>query len=581
LSVSFQTNRTICPFCEETIVPLPSFPTLAAEFLTSLGSREKLTVGFDILEIDNNILVPTPDGEFLLIGNGSGSSNPIILPKRTRFTAKGDYEHYAEMYDCQEPGVGNVRILSPAVLEKVAGGWFLKERGRLEIVTPSKTKEATQPAQRFPSSVADLLKSQKRTTVVRADFLNDILVSDPDDKGEFLLIRDSTTPNQGQTWFLVPRLTRWQTKQEFYAYYEKYYDCARPSAGDVWIVDPAIVTQVEGGWKLVKKGMLEIENGGKEVEQKQKVKSSPVIPQATAEKEAPSVSNVRVRDAPVKNVSASRSIPSRFLIALVILGGLIGTIVVVWRLMSSTVKPSPNANQANLNTPTPTMVPIPGGEFTMGSDSGDEYERPAHKVTVKPFLIDINEVTCQEYEAFIKATGHKPPQGWVNGTYPHGGAHWPVTGVDWYDATAYAQWVKKRLPTEEEWEFAARGTDGRKYPWGSEWRANAANAGDTSAGQFVDVGNYPDGKSPFGARDMVGNAWEWTLTDLKSYPGGQLPTHPPGESKIIRGGSWKEDRNQATVTYRGYLLSRGAKDYGATGFRCVADIESRPSEKQP
>src|ERR1043165_7260748 len=139
----------------------------------------------------------------------------------------------------------------------------------------------------------------------------------------------------------------------------------------------------------------------------------------------------------------------------------------------------------------------PGGEFLMGSNGGDQFENPAHRITVKAFYMDITEVTCEAYDQFVKATGNKRPVSWINGTYPPGYARRPVTGVDWYDANSYAQWVGKRLPTEEEWEFAARGTDARKYAWGNEWRANSANTEESSPGQVVDVGSYPEGKSPF------------------------------------------------------------------------------------
>lgn len=167
-------------------------------------------------------------------------------------------------------------------------------------------------------------------------------------------------------------------------------------------------------------------------------------------------------------------------------------------------------------TPPAGMAYVPGNEFTMGNDAGDESERPQHKVTVKPFFIDINEVTREDYEKFMSATGHRAPAGWVNGQYPPGTAKWPVTGVDWDDANAYAKSVGKRLPTEEEWEFAARGTDGRRYPWGKEWSRGRANA-DSPRGGFSDVGSFK-GASPYGLFDMVGNAWEWTASDLVAYP---------------------------------------------------------------
>src|SRR5688572_1012757 len=128
------------------------------------------------------------------------------------------------------------------------------------------------------------------------------------------------------------------------------------------------------------------------------------------------------------------------------------------------------------------MAYVPGGDFTMGRDDGDEYERPAHLVTVKPFFIDLNEVTNEDYEKFVKEKGYQPPASWKTGTYPEGAGRLPVTGVNWEDANAYAAWAGKRLPTEEEWEFAARGADGRTYPWGNEWQPGQANADKANKG---------------------------------------------------------------------------------------------------
>jgi formylglycine-generating enzyme required for sulfatase activity len=228
------------------------------------------------------------------------------------------------------------------------------------------------------------------------------------------------------------------------------------------------------------------------------------------------------------------------------------------------------------------MVYVDGGAFLMGRDDGDEYERPAHQVTVTSFFIDKYEVTCEQYKKFIDATHHAAPSSWKDGLFPSGFEKMPVTGVTWDDADAYAEWAGKRLPTEEEWEFAARGSDGWRYSWGNEWRTNATNSGDSSANKLVAVGSYPDGKSPSGAMDMIGNAWEWTASDLTAYPGGRLSSQPAKDVKVIRGGSWKEDKNQATTTYRGFLAARGAKDYSATGFRCVKDIVgTKQSERVP
>lgn len=238
----------------------------------------------------------------------------------------------------------------------------------------------------------------------------------------------------------------------------------------------------------------------------------------------------------------------------------------------------PRNKPTNSPAPPPQMTYVPGGEFFMGSNNGDEFERPQYKVQVRSFFIDLYEVTREQYAEFIKATGYSPPPGWQNNQYPPGTARWPVTGVNWDDANAYGRWTGKRLPTEEEWEFAARGTDGRRYPWGNEWKPNAANGDQDSRGRLANVGERRDGASPFGLLDMVGNAWEWTASNPDPYPGGRLSKKPVGDVKVIRGGSWQEDRN-ATATYRGYLLARGGKDYSNTGFRCVKDAPLSSASK--
>jgi formylglycine-generating enzyme required for sulfatase activity/RNA polymerase subunit RPABC4/transcription elongation factor Spt4 len=220
------------------------------------------------------------------------------------------------------------------------------------------------------------------------------------------------------------------------------------------------------------------------------------------------------------------------------------------------------------------MVYVAGGAFLMGRDDGDEYERPAHEVSVTPFFIDKLEVSCGDYQRFIDATGHQVPSNWNGRTFPAGAQNLPVTGVNWDDANAYAEWIGKRLPTEEEWEFAARQGDGRRYPWGNDWRADAANVTGASAGHLVDVGSFPEGKTAAGVMDLVGNAWEWTANDLKPYPGGDFSFDRGRDFKVIRGGSWKEAKDQATTTYRGYLAAREGKDYSVTGFRCAKNASS-------
>jgi formylglycine-generating enzyme required for sulfatase activity len=218
------------------------------------------------------------------------------------------------------------------------------------------------------------------------------------------------------------------------------------------------------------------------------------------------------------------------------------------------------------------MALVPGGTFKMGRDDGDEFESPAHTVTVKPFFIDRTEVTNEEYERFILATGRRAPTHWIQGKIPEGQAKFPVVNVSWGDADAYARWANKRLPTEAEWEFAARGTDGRVYPWGNDWKQEYANAGRGKDGSPVAIGRYAPGASPFGALDMCGNVWEWTSSDFEDYPGKKgASTLAEAKLKVIRGGAFDVAPKRATTTYRGAIPPDRVPD--KTGFRCARDVQ--------
>lgn len=213
-------------------------------------------------------------------------------------------------------------------------------------------------------------------------------------------------------------------------------------------------------------------------------------------------------------------------------------------------------------------------------EAADALEKPEHLVKVAPFYLDITETTNEQYAKFLAASNYPVPATWKNDRFPENEAQLPVTGVSWEDASAYAAWAGKRLPTEEEWEFAARGTDGRMYPWGAQPQPGLSNIDDTGSKKTrpVRIGSYPDGKSPFGILDMSGNVWEWTSSDLTAYPGGTPPELPEGYGrlKIIRGGSFSVPPARATTTFRrGWPATSndfpaGTKaDYSQTGFRCA------------
>jgi serine/threonine protein kinase len=255
------------------------------------------------------------------------------------------------------------------------------------------------------------------------------------------------------------------------------------------------------------------------------------------------------------------------IIAAVIVLGVIGGLI-VWLMSGSSTTEDSNARQssqssssnsrpANVPAAPSGMVYVPGGTFTMGRDNGaDEAEQPGHEVTVKPFFID-------KFEDLDVTDGEGNP---LSSSLPRTGKNWP-------EAESLCEGAGKRLPTEEEWEFAARGTDGRIYPWGNNWQVDSANAAGARK-ETTHPGLYKKGASPFGAYDMVGNAWEWTASDFRAYPGGRLPPGTAGgDLKVIRGGSYESSKAYATTTYRTGWPARGAKTYDQTGFRCVKDVQ--------
>jgi eukaryotic-like serine/threonine-protein kinase len=230
-------------------------------------------------------------------------------------------------------------------------------------------------------------------------------------------------------------------------------------------------------------------------------------------------------------------------------------------------------NSGSTNPPPATvpqgMISIPGGEFTMGRDDGSEYEKPAHKVTVAPFLIDKHEVTNEQYADFVRLTNRTAPKHWEEGSYTPGEANFPVTNVSWFDARDYCQSRNKRLPTEEEWEFAARGKENLLYPYGNEWKPQFSSASPSlqQLGKLSAVGSYPDGASPFQVFDMAGNVAEWTASDYRPYP--NSTAKPDEGNKIIRGGSFQNLPSQQTTTDRRFNLPARTFDY--IGFRCAKD----------
>jgi sulfatase modifying factor 1 len=223
----------------------------------------------------------------------------------------------------------------------------------------------------------------------------------------------------------------------------------------------------------------------------------------------------------------------------------------------------------------PRMVFVPAGEFVMGSEWGEPDEVPRHIVELDAFYIDTYEVTNAEYQRCIDEAGCTRQITWDRKDLM--GPTQPVVGVRWYDAVAYCGFAGKRLPTEAEWEKAARGTDERRYPWGDEWHpewVNMHTAKDGFAGT-APVGSFPMNVSPYGAYDMAGNAWEWTqdLHDSGFYarsPRKNPVNNEVGWRRVMRGGSWMYDVPFFVTAFnrspgRAYFR----KEY--VGFRCAMD----------
>jgi formylglycine-generating enzyme required for sulfatase activity len=260
------------------------------------------------------------------------------------------------------------------------------------------------------------------------------------------------------------------------------------------------------------------------------------------------------------------------------------------------------------------FVRIPAGEFIIGSKrqadpEASEAEMPQHVLSVSEFYIMRYPVTNAQYLQFMEATGHRAPLFWVDGKYPSGQADHPVAGVNFLDAAAFCLWAVQitglpvRLPTEPEWEKAARGPDGRVYPWGNQWepgRCNNASGKETRDGAMplgtTPVTKYsPQGDSPYGVADLAGNVQEWVSSLYRGYPYNPedgreelvhrldslsaLPRfHETGatsmvnsseaafDKSILRGGSWREGRFLNRCAYRSWAAPMHRSD--DTGFRC-------------
>lgn len=238
------------------------------------------------------------------------------------------------------------------------------------------------------------------------------------------------------------------------------------------------------------------------------------------------------------------------------------------------------------------MVFIPAGEFEMGSQDGASDEQPVHTVCLSGFYIDKYEVTVGQYRQFVHATGAAFPDWEEVARYAQTDQH-PMVNVSWYDAVAYAKWAGKTLPTEAQWEYAARGgLEGKAYPWGDQALDDTkANYEDSKIGRTVQVGSYPANR--YGLHDMVGNVWEWCIDEYLADFYGTSPDKNPVAGprisllddsfrkvvtrRVVRGGGWDAASRRLRVAYRDGNGPRGKVD--SVGFRCVRPIKSTVNKK--
>ena len=249
--------------------------------------------------------------------------------------------------------------------------------------------------------------------------------------------------------------------------------------------------------------------------------------------------------------------------------------------------------------PPGAMVTVPAGPFLMGVTATRRApRRQQRRVYLAAFKIERQEVTVAQFARFVRATGYKPPYvdepwaapyNWTNGRPPAGVGDHPVTLVNWYDARAYCRWAGKRLPTEAEWEKAARGTDGRRFAWGNAWDGQACNHGQGGADNYdasdgyettSPVGSFPRGRSPYGLDDAFGNAWEWTddwysetWERTRGATRGGLLANPRGPAtgfqRVVRGGSFFFNLQQDWAVEPMFMFPGTRRK--TTGFRCARD----------
>ncbi len=246
------------------VKPEPQFPVSAENYLNKIGQSGEMATPDKFSE---GLLVqdPNKDQEFIIVKDPTSADGLYYaVPKLTQFSTKSDYNlYYRSFYNCDEPSGGTVWIISPAIVQRVEGGWRSRDKGNLEVRRTDAHKSlppklpSIKPEPQFPISVENYLnKVRQLGQKATADIIGGLLIQDPKKGGEFLMIKDSALAEG--LFYAVPSLTKFVMKNEYLIYYQSYYDCKNPSGGEIWIISPTIVRRVKDGWKLEKKGELAI-----------------------------------------------------------------------------------------------------------------------------------------------------------------------------------------------------------------------------------------------------------------------------------------------------------------------------------
>ena len=278
-----------------------------------------------------------------------------------------------------------------------------------------------------------------------------------------------------------------------------------------------------------------------------------------------------------------------------LIGGSVVGMVLACGQVQKTAGPEIVIEASTVTTPAGSehrQVFVAGGVFEMGASDGPANERPVHEVALDAFYIDQYEVTNAQYLAYTEMTGTGQPQFIREAAFNQ--PDQPVVGILWHQARDYCKWAGLQLPSEAQWEKAARGADGRMYPWGNDAPVATLGNFNFSSGPTV-VGSYPAGISPYGAHDMAGNVWEWTLDEYEHTYYNHSPVTNPvnlknsglndGPDRTLRGGGWFSSAQNVRVTVRSsvYLMDEQNEQnpdanstlmFARIGFRCVRNVSN-------